>query len=1429
MRGRQRYIVLVLFVSLMFVFSLLMVSAGGGGGKKCTESWSCGVWGYCVDGVQTRVCTDANNCGTSNNLPAVSQSCSPNFEKDLIILQNFGLSDEFVYIGLPAWPEYDVEDLVESASPITDNGHSFDAFAIAKYSAGSGRLVADVSVFDFTSILDLQDHIDFTDYTFVPLGDSYFWDAGTQEAFPREFGDNPSDSDGMVFYVSNNDGGQGTNFVYVYWYSSDKLIVVTLDTPNDESLIEMITSNGEFEDAYLGLMRAYFAKYPSSIEKGVLDTDAFPDCFLDEHCSSDDATCENHQCVGGSSGNDTEDTCTSLNENIVAHLNSVGSTSCGDDGHVYIYDVNQDTYVSPADSLMVVRRINSGITDCTDLIDEAVPCEGGENCRYDAVDGSNIGNVFEESFEDCRAKWFDFGKERPGSRVYYDDELILVYGDANSCMVTWDEDTLVGIGIEFEDNYGSCEGGSLGGRKYVCEGYLGTPVNGEYTNELGCPVICDSNNDCVEGGICMSNCPTCTEKYCTPFSECSNYGLEDSCTLVSEWCSWVDGACVSANGTIEDSCHDSDGGVNLYKKGTATGLNGEYTESCAYEDESGVFNYNRNSGTFLKEYYCDSDGNVEDYMLSSMINGYASESGYSGYVLCDYGCVDGACVEPPMSTYIREIKLDADGEGVYMFDGGSNSGRTLVFVELFDVAGDLAQVEITSPDRVEYDVMMPEGFIFDGTEFYSEPNVGYNDVDASNFVLKAADIMGSNSVLFYTNYFVCDHSVIISEGEKLTLYEQYSDDKISVEIAGIDSDWVEFGFEYSDGSYEVTDKLNDLSAYEIAGDYHIGLLENLYTSRDTGISKAELCVPASLRLTDDPTPPQPSTCQYDYQCGDGVNLYCSDYPGDEDYLCMDKTDYRCEDGVCVSQGGWGSCRECIEGCSSKSCNPLPFGDRGFDSCGDLTSFIKNPTSFTQDGNIWILEYVGNYTGTDYAQGDEYNYNYFYAAFDYRQELPYDQHNGYHYVNYELYQFESGVDVVQSYLDRLVNNNICSLYEGYVDYIDGQDVKDVFYVCDNSLMWDFNEEDYDSHYRNGNVEIYWINGLNLIRFYNYYSYSPSYYYDWEYERYLEDYEKVLYHMERDHEQLAIGQNKILTHLESMMNNEPTYVSPMGAYYDMHWVAESLFREDILTCPSDLMKTDDDCNPSYQCTLEPAVCPPHGEQTRRCVDVNECSDVEKEYEVDCNPGICSGCMMVKSFRPWDQMNSKCMPYAARFEYSLLEGHEERLNGGVEEEGDSVITVEVLDDWRAKMHVSVPDMDIDETVYMYENDEANFVYMAKMTGEPFTMYVKEIVYDTSMEGNGYVIFEGIDNYNAYCDYDREIKPQKERLPNGDWAVCQNNFECESNFCSTGECIEIQDMLSEVGGMKEIGVKVLCRFADMFGVQRYDRCILENLGEGT
>ena len=48
------------------------------GCKTCTPNWSCGDWSQCVNGKQTRTCTDLNNCGNISSKPVEIQSCNIN-------------------------------------------------------------------------------------------------------------------------------------------------------------------------------------------------------------------------------------------------------------------------------------------------------------------------------------------------------------------------------------------------------------------------------------------------------------------------------------------------------------------------------------------------------------------------------------------------------------------------------------------------------------------------------------------------------------------------------------------------------------------------------------------------------------------------------------------------------------------------------------------------------------------------------------------------------------------------------------------------------------------------------------------------------------------------------------------------------------------------------------------------------------------------------------------------------------------------------------------------------------------------------------------------------------------------------------------------------------------------------------------------------
>lgn len=66
--------------------------------------------------------------------------------------------------------------------------------------------------------------------------------------------------------------------------------------------------------------------------------------------------------------------------------------------------------------------------------------------------------------------------------------------------------------------------------------------------------------------------------------------------------------------------------------------------------------------------------------------------------------------------------------------------------------------------------------------------------------------------------------------------------------------------------------------------------------------------------------------------------------------------------------------------------------------------------------------------------------------------------------------------------------------------------------------------------------------------------------------------------------------------------------------------------------------------------------------------------------------------------------------------------------------------------------------------------------------------------------------DNKNAlYCDISGKFSEQK-----GEGAICQNNYECLSNTCSNGVCVDINKQLQESRGILE---KILSWFSRLFG----------------
>ncbi len=79
--------------------------------------------------------------------------------------------------------------------------------------------------------------------------------------------------------------------------------------------------------------------------------------------------------------------------------------------------------------------------------------------------------------------------------------------------------------------------------------------------------------------------------------------------------------------------------------------------------------------------------------------------------------------------------------------------------------------------------------------------------------------------------------------------------------------------------------------------------------------------------------------------------------------------------------------------------------------------------------------------------------------------------------------------------------------------------------------------------------------------------------------------------------------------------------------------------------------------WKCKTEPAICPPHGMQTKTCMDSCNILDGKPAsftQKISCSPGVCSGCYIPRWFGD-EWSNNVCISYGTRFEQTI--GTEEK----------------------------------------------------------------------------------------------------------------------------------------------------------------------------
>lgn len=353
--------------------------------------------------------------------------------------------------------------------------------------------------------------------------------------------------------------------------------------------------------------------------------------------------------------------------------------------------------------------------------------------------------------------------------------------------------------------------------------------------------------------------------------------------------------------------------------------------------------------------------------------------------------------------------------------------------------------------------------------------------------------------------------------------------------------------------------------------------------------------------------------------------------------------------------------------------------------------------------------------------------------------------------------------------------------------------------------------YHKELNQNDVRVFWLNGNDVFAFYGY---------------------KSSYKTPKD--ELRESQKKIDDFISKLEDN---YYQWANVYLD--YVFERLIADDLSYCDSELEPalnpdTGEPCTACWTCRIEPIICPEHGYQQKTCVD-NCCNQEKKQETIYCSPGICSGCLVPRWLNSADNL---CMPYGFRFEQQvssqkeLVERTEEETLGEIAVEGD--VSLKVLSDTKAVL--TLYDRKGEGYSYNLVEGEKTEIKIPDWSEDIDTMILTpvDIHYTGDGDSSNYVKFsiyiKGFDNVaktiNAYCDMDGFIKQQKTKQGDGSWARCQNSFECESNLCSGGDCIEINDMIKQASAFKSLGIKVLCKMADLFGIEDYEKCLYGYLG---
>jgi eight-cysteine-cluster-containing protein len=459
-------------------------------------------------------------------------------------------------------------------------------------------------------------------------------------------------------------------------------------------------------------------------------------------------------------------------------------------------------------------------------------------------------------------------------------------------------------------------------------------------------------------------------------------------------------------------------------------------------------------------------------------------------------------------------------------------------------------------------------------------------------------------------------------------------------------------------------------------------------------------------------------------------------------------------------------------------------------CSSLIDKIKNPVS--SEYTPW--GYSSNYSGKMWVGSSRENYTGYYVGYYTKSGLEYD----YSSVEYSLIVFDNKDINLSEFVEGKYDDMACRREYSYSG-------GDYYFICNwNALNGESASENWNY------FNLFWYNKNVLVKIDVYYGRDLT-----------------------DEEIAELSSKKIEDFMNSLIDNPSQY---LWDKFSIPYYVEKEIYDSLEKCGSEVKKG---YSLSWSCKTEPVVCPPHGYQTRTCSAYNyETSKYDtKESKIYCSPGICSGCYVPRWFGQHGGDN-KCIPYGFRFEQETGDFVEAWVE---EEEGEQSISqggggdgyLEVTSNTTATLVLYGENKNLTLNLVKGQKSEINF---SEYEDEDYILVLlpKEIGYYGAGNSENFVKFTVLIKYfgkeylkaNMYCDIDGKFKIQKTKEYGGEWARCQNNYECYSNVCSAGECIEVHDMIESASALKVIWVRIGCRISSFFSSETYDGCVSNSLG---